>query len=90
MKVWVCGLYDLKCLHPGYLPWWWTPPARACTIGESPPAAALIEAAFIGIAETPVTPIRLIPNAPTATRMVRIVFPPLQQHNDVTGKMNVR
>jgi hypothetical protein len=50
----------------------------------------LIEAAFIGIAETPVTPIRLIPNAPTANRMVRIVFPPLQQHNDVTGKMNVR
>jgi hypothetical protein len=44
--------------------------------GESASAAALIEAAFIGIAETPATPRRLIPNAPAATRMVRILFPP--------------
>jgi hypothetical protein len=46
-------------------------------MGESATAAALTEAAFIGIAETLPTPIRLIPNTPTAARMIRIVFPPL-------------
>jgi hypothetical protein len=46
-------------------------------MGESVPAAASIEAAFIGIAEPLATPIRLIPTAPTAARMIRIVFPPL-------------
>jgi len=52
------------------------PPVTALMTGESAPAAALIEAAFIGTAETLATPIRLIPNAPTAARMMRIVFPP--------------
>ena len=44
-------------------------------IGESAPAAALIAAAFIEIAEAPDAPMRLIPKAPTAARMIRIVLP---------------
>lgn len=48
---------------------------RACMITESAPAPALIAAAFIEMAEAPDAPMRLIPKAPTAARMIRIVFP---------------
>jgi hypothetical protein len=73
MKVRVWGLKDLKCSQPGHLLKW---RATAFTMGEFALAAASSEAPFIGIAETATTPIRLIPNAPTAARMMRIVFPP--------------
>jgi hypothetical protein len=73
MKVRVWGLKDLKCSQPGHLLKW-----RATTfiMGEFAPAAASIEAALIGIAEAAATPIRPIPNTPTAARMIRIAFPP--------------
>jgi hypothetical protein len=48
---------------------------RACVIRESAPAPALIAAAFIEMAEAPDAPMRLIPRAPTAARIIRIVFP---------------
>jgi hypothetical protein len=40
-------------------------------MGEFAPAAVSIEAAFIGIAEAPATPIRPSPSAPTVARMIR-------------------
>jgi hypothetical protein len=76
VKVRVCGLKDLKCSQPGHLLWELTPPARTFVVGESAFAAASSEAAFVGIAEAAATPIRLIPNTPTAARMIRIARPP--------------
>jgi hypothetical protein len=75
MKVRVCGLKDLTCSQPGHLPWGFAP-TRTFVVGESAFAAASIEAAFIGIAEAAATLIRLIPNTPTAARIIRIAFPP--------------
>jgi hypothetical protein len=43
-------------------------------MGEFAPAAASIEAAFIGIAEAPDTPIRPSPTAPTVAKMIRMVL----------------
>jgi hypothetical protein len=48
---------------------------RVFMIRESAPAPALIAAAFIEMAEAPDATMRLIPKAPTAARMIRIVFP---------------
>ena len=42
---------------------------------ESAPAPALIAVAFIERAEALDAPMRLIPKAPTAARMIRIVLP---------------
>jgi len=72
MKVRVCGLKELKCSQDGHLPWWWAPPVMTFIMGEFAPAAASIEAAFIGIAEAPDTPIRPSPSAPTVARMIRM------------------
>jgi hypothetical protein len=71
MKVRVWGLKDLKCSQPGHLLKW-----RATTfiMGEFAPAAAPIEAAFIGIAKAPDTPIRPRPTAPTVARMIRMAL----------------
>jgi len=43
-------------------------------MGEFAPAAASIEAAFIGIAEAPDAPIRPSPSAQTVARMIRMAL----------------
>jgi hypothetical protein len=43
-------------------------------MGEFAPAAASIEAAFIGIAEAPDAQIRPSPSAPTVAKMIRTVL----------------
>jgi len=73
VKVRVCGLKDLKCSQPGHLLKWC---ATTFIMGEFAPAAASIEAAFIGIAEAPDTPIRPSPSAPTAARIIRMALSP--------------
>ena len=44
-------------------------------MGESAPAAALIVAVFIEMAEAADALMRMIPKPPPAARMIRIVFP---------------
>jgi hypothetical protein len=74
VKVRVCGLKDLKCSQDGHLPWWWAPPVTIFITGEFAPAIVSIEAAFIGMAEAPDTPIRPSPSAPTVARMRRMAL----------------
>jgi hypothetical protein len=73
MKVRVCGLKDLTCSQPGHLPWGFAP-TRTFVVGEVAPAVSSIEAAFIGIAEAPDTPIKPSPSAPTVAKMIRMVL----------------